>query len=152
MVFARTSKAAARLSEEIRTHRFKKTYLAKVEGVIEEKAGVFKDYLLKDEEKNMVKVVPANTSNAKEAELDYEVIKVEDKKTFVKINLHTGRSHQIRVQFASRGHALVGDTKYGKIGAKHIFLWAYKVSFKHPVKDEIMNFTLEPSRGFFSLI
>ena len=143
MVFARTSKAASRLSEEIRSRRFKKTYLAWVSGKIKNKTGVFEDYLLKDEEKNFVKVVDKNVKGAKEASLDYEVIEVKDDKTLVKINLHTGRAHQIRVQFSSRGHALIGDKKYGGIEAKNIFLWAHKISFKHPVKDEIVEFELK---------
>ena len=148
MVFARTSKAASRLSEEIRSRRFKKTYLAWVNGKFKNKVGMFKDYLLKDEVKNLVKVVAKGVKDAKEAILDYEVIEEKEDMSLVKINLHTGRSHQIRVQFSSRGHALIGDKKYGGNEGNNISLWAYKVSFKHPVKDEIMEFVLEPNDKF----
>lgn len=150
MVFARTSKAASRLSEEIRSRRFKKTYLALVSGNIKNKNGTFKDYLLKDEEKNFVKVVSKDVKDAKEAILDYEVVKEFENISLVKINLHTGRSHQIRVQFSSRGHALIGDKKYGGSEAKNISLWAYQISFKHPVKDEILEFLLKPNDNFSS--
>jgi len=148
MVFARTSKGASRLSEEIRSRRFKKTYIAWVNGTLKDKSGVLEDYLLKDEEKNFVRVVDKTTKGAKEASLDYEVIEEKENMSLVKINLHTGRAHQIRVQFSSRGHALLGDKKYGGSDGKNISLWAYKISFKHPVKDEVVEFILEPGKEF----
>jgi len=148
MVFARTSKAASRLSEEIRSRNFKKTYLAWVNGKLKNKVGIFKDYLLKDEVNNFVKVVEKGVKGAKEAILDYEVLEEKGNMSLVKVNLHTGRAHQIRVQFSSRGHALIGDKKYGGIERENISLWSYKISFKHPVKDEIMNFELEPNDKF----
>ena len=112
-----------------------------------EQEDILEDYLLKDENKNMVSVVSKDTKGAKYAKLDYKVIKQTKDRTTVSINLHTGRAHQIRVQFASRGHALIGDTKYGKIKADAISLWAYEIEFKHPVKDEIVKFTLMPNVG-----
>ena len=146
MVFAKTSKGASRLSEEIREHRFKKRYIAIVDGVLGKKEEVYEDYLQKDEKNNIVKIVEKETKGAKYAKLDYKVIKQCKNKTMVSINLHTGRAHQIRVQFSSRGHALIGDTKYGKIKNTSIALWAYEIEFKHPTKDEIMKFTLMPTK------
>ncbi len=147
MVFARTSKGASRLSEEIRNRNFKKTYLAVVSGLLKEKKGTLENYLLKDESKNKSFVVSKDTKGAKIARLDYEVISEnkKDNTSVVKVELHTGRHHQIRLQFASIGHPLVGDSKYGKDNGKsNVKLWAYKLSFKHPTRDEIMEFKLEP--------
>ena len=69
----------------------------------------------------------------------------------VSINLYTGRAHQIRVQFASRGHALIGDVKYGKIKEDRVFLWAYEIEFKHPIKDEVVKFTLLPDEKYYKI-
>ena len=109
MVFAKTSKAASRLSEQVRTRQLKKVYYAVVMGKINEK-GTLKDYLLKDTKKNIVKV----DKKGKEAILNYELIDYKDNLSLVKINLETGRSHQIRVQFSSRNNPLYGDNKYNK--------------------------------------
>lgn len=147
MVFAKTSKAASRLSEQVRNHEFKKSYLAVVDGKMEQNKGTFKDYLLKNEKTNLSKVVPKETKNAKEAILDYEVVKYNDEinMSVVKVDLHTGRHHQIRVQFASRGHSLNGDQKYGTRGrGKQLCLWAYKLSFKHPTTKEELTFENYP--------
>ena len=143
MVFARTSKAASRLSEQIRNKEIHKKYLATCDGKFDEKSGTWRDFLLKNERNNMSKVVPEGTKNAKEAILDYEVIKYNEKTdlSVVKIDLHTGRHHQIRVQFASREHSLFGDQKYGTRGrGKQLRLWAYYLSFKHPVTKELLEF------------
>ena len=107
MVFAKTSKSAERLSEQIRNKTFKKTYYAIVEGK-PNKNGMFKDKLLKDEKTNISKVDP----NGKEAILEYETIATKNNLSLVKINLLTGRSHQIRVQFSYHGYPLYGDMKY----------------------------------------
>ena len=148
MVFAKTSKGASRLSEEIRERRFHKRYIAILDGVLDKKEDVLEDYLLKNEKLNKVSVVSKDTPNAKFAKLSYKVIGESKNRTKVAINLYTGRAHQIRVQFASRGHALIGDTKYGKIKAECVLLWAYEVEFKHPVKDEIVKFTLLPNEKY----
>lgn len=143
MVFAKTSKAASRLSEQIRTKQVKKKYLACVDGKLEKEKDTWKDFLLKTERTNMSKVVSEETKNAKEAVLDYEVVKYNEKTNLsvVKVSLHTGRHHQIRVQFASRGHSLYGDQKYGHRGrGKQLRLWAYYLSFIHPVTKETMEF------------
>ena len=140
MVFAKTSKCASRLSEQVRTRTLKKTYYAIVEGKLDKK-GTLKDYLLKDTKTNIVKV----DKNGKEAILDYELIDFKDNLSLVKINLKTGRSHQIRVQFSSRNHALYGDNKYNK-NAKvgdQIALFAKELELVHPTTKEVMKFNLE---------
>ena len=109
MVFAKTSKAASRLSDQVRTHKLKKEYHAVVLGNVE-KTGVLKDNLLKDNKTNMTKV----DKNGKEAILEYNLIDYKENYSLVKINLKTGRSHQIRVQFSSRNHPLFGDQRYNK--------------------------------------
>lgn len=149
MVFAKTSKAASRLSESIRNKTFTKTYLAIVNGGFKEKQGSFENYLWKDETLNMSKIVSKEKHGAKLARLNYEVLQEKDDLSLVKINLETGRHHQIRVQFAGNNHSLYGDQKYGK-GPKNkqIALWAYEISFKHPVKDEIMKFNCKPEGMF----
>ena len=147
MCFARTSKAASRLSEQVRNKTFKKTYIAVVDGKIDNKSGVLEDYLYKDERNNISKVVDKNKKNAKLAKLEYEVIDYDAKRdlTTVKINLHTGRHHQIRVQFANFGHSLFGDQKYGTRGrGKQIRLWASSITIEHPVKKELMTFESKP--------
>lgn len=147
MVFAKTSKAAARLSEQVRTKQFEKQYLVVVDGKMEPERGILEDYLLKNERNNISKVVKEGTKNAKLASLDYEVLKyAEDiQLSVVKVNLHTGRHHQIRVQFASRGHSLYADQKYGTRGrGKQIALWAYKLSFYHPITKQKLTFQVLP--------
>ena len=147
MVFARTSKAASRLSEQIRNKNFKKRYLAVVDGKFDKKQGSLTDYLYKDERNNMSKVVSETKKNAKLAKLDYEVLNYDDKRdlSLVKIDLHTGRHHQIRVQMANAGHSLFGDQKYGLRGKqKQIRLWAYEIEFEHPTTKEKLNFVEYP--------
>ena len=147
MVFARTSKAASRLSEQIRNKNFKKKYLAVVDGNFNEKKGTLLDYLYKDERNNISKVVTETKKNAKLAKLDYEVLNYDDKRnlSLVKIYLHTGRHHQIRVQMAHAGHSLFGDQKYGTRGkGKQIRLWAYEIEFVHPTTREVLKFTDYP--------
>ena len=147
MVFARTSKSAARLSEQVRNKTLQKTYIAVVDGKILENKGTLEDYLHKDERNNISKVVSRNKKNAKLAKLDYEVINYDEKRnlTTVKIHLHTGRHHQIRVQFVHFGHSLYGDQKYGTRGKnKKIRLWAYELTFEHPVKKEMLTFKSMP--------
>ena len=149
MVFAKTSKAASRLSEQVREKIFKKRYLVIVDGKLEKEKGIFQDYLLKNERANISKVVKEGTKNSKFAELDYEVLKYdkENNISLVKVNLHTGRHHQIRVQFASRNHAIYGDQKYGSRGQRQqICLWAYSLTIKHPISKDEMNFICLPAK------
>ncbi len=150
MVFAKTSKAASRLSNEIRQNKLKKVYYAVVDGKLEPKDGMFKDMLLKDKKNNIVKV----DKNGKEAILYYRVIKYKDGKSLVEINLKTGRSHQIRVQFSERGFPLVGDQKYNRNTKKgiQIALFSKTIGFIHPVKKEYMEFSLDlPNRYPFNI-
>lgn len=153
MIFAKTSKAASRLSESIRTKDFKKTYLAVVNNANLKDKAVLEDYLLKNEALNKSMVVSKDKRNAKLARLNYKILQsITSGLSLVEINLETGRHHQIRVQFASRGNSLYGDQKYGS-GPKgeQIALWAYKITFKHPVKDEVMTFECKPkSLGIWS--
>lgn len=141
MVFAKTSKAASRLSEQIRLNLFTKKYLAIVSGYFDEKAGVFEDYILKKEDNSSV------ISNlGKYAKLEYEVLKEKNDLSLVNILLHTGRHHQIRVQFASRNHPLYGDQRYGKKDLKQLALFAYYLSFNHPVTKEKLEFIKYPDK------
>lgn len=149
MVFAKTSKAASRLSEEIRSKQFEKKYLVIANGKFNDNTGSFEDYLLKNQDKNMSRVVKPDTKNAKIAKLDYEVIKYDSDLdlSVVKINLHTGRHHQIRVQLSSRNHSIYGDQKYGGRGhGKQIALWAYSLKIIHPITKSEMQFELLPKK------
>ena len=147
MVFAKTSKAASRLSNQVREKTIKKQYLAVVDGKFKENKGMLENYLYKDERNNVSKVVDKNKKGAKLAKLDYEVLgyKPDKNLSLVKIDLHTGRHHQIRVQLSNFGHSIFGDQKYGTRGkGKQIALWAYNLQIEHPVSKEKMNFKLLP--------
>lgn len=143
MVFARTSKAAKRLNEQIQNHEFNKTYVAVLKGVLKEEKGHLTDYLYKDKE-GISKVVDKEYDGAKKSELDYEVIGYSNNNTIVKINLITGRHHQIRLQFSNLGYPLIGDKRYGDNSDNQIMLYAYKLSFVHPVTKEQLEFKLLP--------
>ena len=146
MVFARTSKAAARLSEQVRNKEFKKKYLVISDGKFQEEKGTLQNYLLKNERLNTSKVVKEGTKNSKLALLDYEVLKYNEEidLSLVKINLHTGRHHQIRLQFSNIGHPIYGDQRYGNKNKKKIHLFAYKLEFNHPTTKELLTFKLLP--------
>ena len=156
MVFAKTSKAASRLSEQVRNKVFKKKYIAIVNGKMEDQKGTMKDYLWKDAKKNTSYVVKEGKKNAKLAELDYKVEKYDKEQdlSVVKIDLHTGRHHQIRVQFSSRMHAIYGDNKYhGRGAGTGICLWAYELVINHPISKEEMVVTKFPERkGMWKLL
>lgn len=144
MVFARTSKAARRLNEEIKNHNFKKNYVAVLDGIVDKKEGTLINYIYKDEKKKIAKIVDEKYTGAKKAELSYNVLAYKNNKTIVKVNLITGRYNQIRVQFKNIGHPLLGDKKYGSNKNTFLRLFAYELSFIHPVKKELMNFKLLP--------
>ncbi len=147
MVFAKTSKAASRLCAEIGTENFEKEYLAVLVGTPRIPQDFLTHYLLKDEARNVVEVVPSSTTGAKRAELKYQVLASNSQVSLVKVNLFTGRSHQIRVQLATIGNPVFGDVKYkGDSIAKgwNLALWAYKLNFVHPVSGKTMNFTVYP--------
>lgn len=156
MVFAKTSKAASRLGNQVREKIFKKEYLAIVDGKLEKNKGTLENYLYKDKKTNTSYVVSKDQKDSKFAKLDYEVIKYneENNLSLLKINLYTGRHHQIRVQLASIGHSIYGDQRYGTRGKnKQIALWAHKISFKHPTKNEEMEFVCEPKKiGIWKII
>lgn len=144
MVFAKTSKAASRLSNQVREKVFKKEYLAIVDGKPEKNKGTLENYLLKNEKTNTSRIVKENTPGSKYAKLEYEVLKYNEEidLSSLKILLHTGRHHQIRVQLAGMGHSICGDQKYGTRGrGKQISLWAYKLTIEHPITKESMTFT-----------
>lgn len=150
MVFAKTSKAASRLSDQIRQNIFHKTYLAVVEGTLPSKV-ILEDYLIKDKKNNISYVT--TKEKGKYSKLEYQVLSTKNNLSLVEINLITGRSHQIRVQFSSRNHPLIGDSKYGhnpnNIG---IALFAKSITFLHPTTKEELTFTLDlPKRYPFNL-
>ena len=151
VIFARTSKAASRLSDMIRTNRMKKTYLAVLDGIAEKQSGTLVDYLTKDHRTNMVSVT--DEAHGKRSVLHYEVLAVKEAKTLVKIQLETGRSHQIRVQFASRGLPLVHDHRYNPYPKDgQIALWAYRLEFPHPVtKEPVILISTPPDSGVWKL-
>ena len=140
MVFAKTSKCASRLSEQVRNRTLKKTYLAVVEGK-PGKNGTFIDRLLKDEKTNIVRI----DNSGKEAILDYELLEYKDNLSLVRINLKTGRSHQIRVQFSSRGYPLYGDQRYNKNAkvGEQIALFSNSITFNHPITKKSLTFKLD---------
>lgn len=148
MVFAKTSKAAKRLSKQIQKHEMKKIYMAVTQGKVSD-SGTFIDKLKKDEKTNITKV----SADGKEAELSYNLVGFINNLSLVRISLKTGRSHQIRVQFASRKIPLYGDQKYNPNAIKdQIALFASKLEFKHPVTKEVMSFELPlPERYPFTL-
>ena len=149
MVYAKTSKAAGRLSEQVRNKVFKKTYLVIANGKFKDEKGLLNDYLLKNEKNNMSKVVKEGTKNSKYAKLEYEVLKYDEELNLsvLKIDLHTGRHHQIRVQLSSRDHSIYGDQKYGGRGhGKQICLWAYKLEIDNPITKERMIFESVPEK------
>ena len=146
MVFAKTGKSAARLSESIKTKDFEKKYLAVVNGKMQGSA-TLKNYLKKNTRTNMVMVVPELSDGAKYAELTYKVVEAKEKVSLVEVDLATGRSHQIRVQMKHIGHPIYGDVRYGgDILAKghNLALWAYKLKFTHPTTKKVMSFVALP--------
>lgn len=146
MVYAKTQKAAAALSRDMSEHRFYKEYLALVHGVPETQEDTLCDLLFFDRAKNKSYVVKRERKGVKKAELYYEVLETKEKDgekySLLRVVLHTGRTHQIRVQFASRHLPLAGDRKYGaQDGEKNLGLWAAKLKFFHPETGEKMEFT-----------
>lgn len=145
MVFARTSKAASRLSEQVRTKQIEKEYLAIIKGTLDQKEGTFKDKIKKLENGNSV-----IAEDGKEAILNYQVLSEKEGLSLVRIELITGRHHQIRVQFSSRGYPLCGDQRYGEEDKTQIALFAYKLSFYHPTTKERLTFTLLPKGDWWT--
>ena len=149
MVFARTSKAAARLGQQMQQGEFQKKYLAVTEG-IPEGSGTYSDYLQKGSDR-MTRVVSAETKGAKQALLHYRILEAGHGRALVEVDLITGRPHQIRVQFASRGTPLYGDARYGNGGAQ-LALYACELSFLHPTKRERMRFCSDACEQRFRML
>lgn len=147
IVFAKTSKAANRLSKQVVEHRLDKTYLAVVCGKVP-LSGKYIDYLVKDKSKNQSYVT--DKEHGKEARLSYKRLDYKEGFSLVEVYLETGRSHQIRVQFSSRGFPLVGDAKYNKMhdGKTSVALFARKLSFYHPVTKEKISFQLDKPKRY----
>ena len=145
MIFARTSKAANRLSKQIKNNEISKTYLAVIPN-FKNKSGEFIDYLKKEDNGN---TIVTNKKEGKYSNLTYKLIKEKNNLSLVAIELITGRHHQIRVQFASRGYPLYGDQRYGEENKKQLALFCYKIEFVHPVKKEKMKFVEYPDYGIF---
>ncbi len=145
MVLAKRKHTASDLSQQIREGHFQKEYLAVVQGCPEEAAGTYRDLLGRDQESRMTYVAPAPGKDIQEAVLDYRVVARGKAMTRVGIRLHTGRTHQIRVQFSSRGMPLVGEKRYcDSAQACPIALWSCRLAFTHPKTGEAMEFTQEP--------
>ena len=147
MVFAKTSKAAGRLSEQMRSGDFEKRYLAVLNGAPNPESGKLTGWLKKNTVNNMVYLSTEGTDGAKYAALDYRVLEKKGTLALTEIKLHTGRSHQIRVQFAGIAHPVYGDMRYGGEYAQkgRLALWAYSLTFTHPVTKERMRFISGPS-------
>ena len=148
MVFAKSSKAASRLSEQLKSGDFEKRYFAVLMGVPKEEKATLTHYMKKNAINNMVYVCPPTVQGAKFAELEYSVLQKANDLSLVDVRLHTGRSHQIRVQMSAIGTPLYGDMRYGGEKAKkgHLALWAYYLSFTHPVSKERMVFRVQPPK------
>ena len=143
MVYARTKRAAADLSRAIGAGQMEKEYLAVLTKPMAESRGMLRDLLYHDRVKNKTYVVKRKRNGVKEAVLDYETLASGAAGTLVRVRLHTGRTHQIRVQFASRGCPLAGDGKYGG-GSGTPLLWSYRLAFPDPRDGQARTFTRRP--------
>jgi len=156
ILYAKGERMAAKLSEMLRNHGAEKEYLAVIAGKPSEKQGEMRDFLLHDRRRNLAAVVPEETRDAKEALLSYETLETAetDGETYslVRVRLHTGRTHQIRVQFASRGLPLLGDGKYGRGGGR-LHLWASRLAFPHPMRrrETVCAVSSPPREGAWTL-
>ena len=149
MVLARSAAAASELARQVRENEFQKEYLAVLHGTPETPNGTLTDLLYRDKARRMTMVAAQPGKGVQEAVLDYRLIGTSDDLSMVKIHLHTGKTHQIRAQFASRGLPLVGERKYGTLNDPcEIALWSYKIGFVHPVTGKRMEFSKEPPCGY----
>ena len=144
MVYARTKNAAAALSAAVSERRMEKEYLAVVSGTPDAPEGVYRDLLFKDARKNKSYVVKRPRRGVKEAELHYKLVDQKGDISLIRIRLKTGRSHQIRVQFASRKTPLLGDRKYGSPIQCPIALWSHRLAFPHPITGQIVEAAQNP--------
>lgn len=144
MVFAKTSKAAARLSEQLVNGDFDKKYVAVTTKIPLDRRARLMNYLVKDEENNIVKVVSGKTEEAKLAVLDYTVLETNGDFALLDIKLVTGRSHQARVQLSYINAPIFADNKYGVPIRDNLALWAYQITFAHPISKQTMVFRVFP--------
>ena len=151
MVYAKTQKAAAELSKQVSDRTMIKNYLAVTENGCLEPEGKMEDLLFFDKQRNKSFVVKRERKGVKKAVLDYKLIKVAEDRSLYYVKLQTGRTHQIRVQFASRKMPLVGDKKYGSKVSGAIGLYSTSISFRHPANGENMIFTSKPECGPFEI-
>ena len=149
MVLARNAKAASELSRQIREGEFQKEYLAVVHSVPMEPKGTLRDLLGRDKARRMTFVAEKPAKGVQEAVLHYQTQHIHDDMARVRIQLETGRTHQIRVQFASRGLPLVGERKYAlQDDPCEIALWSYRLAFRHPATGETVEFTYQPPDSY----
>ena len=151
MVCARTKQAAAVLSRAIQEGRMEKDYLAVLTKPMAEASGTLRDLLYHDRVKNKTYVVKRKRNGVKEAVLDYETLASGAEGTLVRVHLHTGRTHQIRVQFASRGCPLAGDGKYGGKGSAPL-LWSYRLAFPDPRDGTMRIFERRPEGSAWDVL
>jgi 23S rRNA pseudouridine1911/1915/1917 synthase len=149
MVFAKTKEAAAALGRQMQGKLIEKYYYALTDGVPDKKKGSLEDYLLRDGKNNISSVVPKGTKDAKRAALKYEVIESDGSRALIKVELETGRHHQIRVQLSHAGWPIVGDLKYNfkenmKPSGSELALCSYHLGFRHPAAHKKMEFEIEP--------
>lgn len=148
MLFARTKRAAAELSQQVYSREFTKEYLAVVHGKAVPPSGELVDMLERDLQSHRTFVAGADSQKAQRASLGYKTLAVSEGLSLLQISLHTGRTHQIRVQCASRNLPIIGDKRYGKGEDCPIALWSHRLGFTHPRTGERMEFLLEPPRTF----
>ncbi|OAI46139.1 hypothetical protein AYO44_11865 [Planctomycetaceae bacterium SCGC AG-212-F19] len=150
LLFARTSKAAARIAEQFREGTVEKVYWAVVEGVVQKSAGTLEDWLLRDRETGRTEVVEPHTKGARQALLHFQTRAVHEGLTWLELRPQTGRRHQLRVQLASHGHPIYGDARYGSVRTfnNSIALHARTLTFLHPVRYEPIALTAELPRGW----
>ena len=148
MVYARSRMAASILSQQVREHTMQKTYLAVINGAPAERSGVLRDLLWRDTKARMTRVVDAPGKSVQPAELSYELLASIFGRSLLKIRLATGRTHQIRVQLASRGIPIAGDNKYGRGEECPVALWSYRLCFRHPQTGAPVSFSCPPPAVF----
>lgn len=153
ILLAKTKLAAAKLSDSMQKGKFEKYYLAIVIGTPAESNGTLQDYLYHDSQKNKSYVVKTERKGVKLAKLEYQILGsaviLDVPTTLLRIKLHTGRTHQIRIQFASRKLPLIGDAKYGgKMDGVRLSLWSSEIRFDHPVSSKRLEFGLLPPDSF----
>ena len=149
MVLARNAKAASELSRQVRENEFQKEYLAVIHGRPESKSGTLRDLLYRDKARKMTMVAQEMAKGVQEAILDYQLLNTTESMSRVKIRLHTGRTHQIRVQFSSRGLPLLGERKYSTLEDPcEIALWSHSIGFTHPRTGNVMQFSKEPPMDY----